>query len=165
METVLDRDQTILKFRELVQKLNDQIQDVRERINQNETTNKTVKEQTIAETIDFKQMFAESKAYTRAIDLQLRQIELQQTNEHVKFLTAYMPDTFMNRGSDHDAILVILLVSRIVFKSGIIVSQTRERFQPVNTIDKNTILQEHSIQQFAFRSRLLHHVHNLQVCI
>lgn len=162
-ETVLDRDQTILKFRELVQKLNDQMTEMRENVVQKDTKqNISVRDTTIADTIDFKQMFAESKAFTRAIDLQLRQIDLTQANEHVRMLSAYMPDTFMNRGGDHDAILVILLISRIVFKSGIIVSQARDRFPAVASLEKSSIVQGHSVQQFAFKSRLLYHVHNLQ---
>ncbi|CAO1413154.1 unnamed protein product [Diamesa hyperborea] len=159
LETVFDRDQTIVKFRGLVQRLNEQGQELREKMNQE--TKITAKD-IIAETIDFKQVFAESKAHTRAIDLQLRQIELTQVNEHIKYLLAYMPETFLARGSDHDSILVILLVSRIVFKAGIIVTQARERFSAVNTIERSSILQGHDVHQFAFRSRLLLHVHNLQ---
>lgn len=158
IETVLDRDQTITKFRELVQRLNEQAMDLREKLNQESSG----REHGLTETIDFKQVFAESKAHTRAIDLQLRQIELTQSNEHVKYLLAYMPEVFMARGGDHDAILVILLVSRIVFKAGIIVAQTRDRFAPVSLIDRNAIMQGHKVHQFAFRSRLLHHIHNLQ---
>lgn len=161
-ETILDRDQTILKFRELVQKLNEQMQELREKAATEPLKSTTSKDTSLSETIDFKQMFAESKAYTRAIDLQLRQIDLSQANEHVRLLTAYMPDTFMNRGGDHDAVLVILLVSRIVFKAGIIVGQARERFASVTSIDRQSIVQGHVVQQFAFKSRLLYHVHNLQ---
>lgn len=158
LETVLDRDQTIFKFRELVQKLNDQCQELREKVNsENKTTSKD-----ISETFDFKQVFAESKAHTRAIDLQLRQIELTQSNEHCKYLLAFMPENFLARGGDHDAILVILLVSRLVFKAGIIVSSARERFPPVATIDRNAVLQEHDVHRFSFRSRLLYHIHNMQ---
>lgn len=158
METILDRDQTIVKFRELVQKLNDQYAELRDRA----ATNEPIKQKAIAETIDFKQVFAESKAHTRAIDLQLRQIELKQSNEHVRLLTAFMPETFMTRGGDNDAVLVILLVSRIVFKAGIIVGQAKERFQNVDIIDRNAVVQGHAVQEFSFKSRLLHHVHNLQ---
>ncbi|XP_037036210.1 dynactin subunit 1 isoform X2 [Bradysia coprophila] len=157
-ETILDRDQTIVKFRELVQKLNDQNAELRDRA----ATNEPVKQNAIAEAIDFKQVFAESKAHTRAIDLQLRQIELKQSNEHVRLLTAFMPETFLARGSDNDAVLVILLVSRIVFKAGIIVGQAKERFQTVDIIDRNAVVQGHAVQEFSFKSRLLHHVHNLQ---
>lgn len=160
LETVLDRDQTIFKFRELVQRLNENAQELREKLNQ-ESQN-SGREHRLTETIDFKQVFAESKAHTRAIDLQLRQIELTQVNEHIKYLLAYMPETFMARGGDHDAILVILLVSRIVFKAGIIVTQARDRFGAVSLIDRNAIMQGHAVHQFAFRSRLLHHIHNLQ---
>jgi dynactin 1 len=158
LETVLDRDQTIMKFRELVQRLNEQTMNLRDKLNQESSG----KEHGLGETIDFKQVFAESKAHTRAIDLQLRQIELTQANEHVKYLLAYMPETFMARGGDHDAISVILLVSRIVFKAGIIVTQSRDRFAPVSLIDRNAITQGHAVHQFAFRSRLLHHIHSLQ---
>ncbi|KAG4072115.1 hypothetical protein HA402_015614 [Bradysia odoriphaga] len=143
METVLDHDQTIVKFRELVQKLNNQYAELRDRA----ATNEPVKQNAIAEAIDFKQVFAESKAYTRAIDLQLRQIELKQSNEHVRLLTAFVPETFLARGSDNDAVLVILLVSWIVFKVGIIVGQAKERFQTVDIIDRNAVVQGHAVQE------------------
>lgn len=159
VETIVDRDQTIIKFRELVQKLNDQMIEMRER---NETSTKPVKEN-IADTIDFKQMFAESKAFTRAIDLQLRQIEINQAQEHCRLLSAYMPETFLARGSDHDAVLVILLISRLVYKAGIIVSQTRERFPALTNVDRAAVIQGHDVNQFEFRSRLLYNMHNLQV--
>lgn len=168
LETILDRDQTILKFRELVQKLNDQIQAMNDHqlsateLDASAVANKQSHQEAMVDAIDFKKMFAESKAYTRAIDLQIRQIELGQSNEQVRLLTAYMPDTFMCRGSDHDAILVILLVARIVYKSEIIVNQARERFSPVELIDRNAVLQAHAVDQFVFKARLLYHVHNLQ---
>jgi dynactin 1 len=43
-------------------------------------------------------MFTESKAHTKAVDLELRRIDVQQSNQHVQYLAAYMPDTFMSRG-------------------------------------------------------------------
>lgn len=160
LETIVDRDQTIIKFRELVQKLNDQLMEMRER---NETSTKSSPKENIADTIDFKQMFAESKAFTRAIDLQLRQIEINEAQEHCRLLSAFMPETFLARGSDHDAILVLLLISRLVYKSGIIVNQTRERFPALTNLDRSAVVQGHEVNQFEFRSRLLYNVHNLQV--
>lgn len=160
LETVLDREQTIIKFRELVQKLNEQFQELREKVNQ-ETTNKNGTQE-MAEIIDYKQVLAESKAHTRAIDLQLRRIEMTQAQEYSKYLIAYMPDNFLARGGDHDAIQVILLVSRLVFKSGIIVGTARERFPQSTNVDRNAVLNAHEVHRFSFRSRLLHHIHNLQ---
>ncbi|XP_070497434.1 dynactin subunit 1 isoform X4 [Chironomus tepperi] len=160
LETVHDRDTTILKFRELVQRLNDQIQELRDKVNRESRMAES--DHKITETIDFKQIFTDAKAHTRAIDLQLRQIELTEVNEHIKYLLSFMPETFMARGGDHDAILVILLVSRIVFKAGIIVTQVRDRYGPVSLIDRNATMQGHAVHQFAFRSRLLYFIHNLQ---
>nr|XP_014088318.2 dynactin subunit 1 [Bactrocera oleae]XP_036216315.1 dynactin subunit 1 [Bactrocera oleae]XP_036216317.1 dynactin subunit 1 [Bactrocera oleae] len=167
IETIYDRDQTITKFRELVQKLNEQLLDLRDRTTNNDP--KSLQDPSgvkiASETIDYKQMFAESKAYTRAIDVQLRQIELTQATEHVQMLTAFMPESFMSRGGDHDSILVILLISRIVFKCGIVVSQTRERFPAVDNVTREAVFQGHSVQQYAFKCRLMHYIHNLQCAL
>ncbi|XP_013107248.1 dynactin subunit 1 [Stomoxys calcitrans] len=167
IETIYDRDQTITKFRELVQKLNDQLIDLRDKASAN-NEQKSLQDNQLkiaTESVDYKQMFAESKAYTRAIDVQLRQIELSQANEHVQMLTAFMPESFMSRGGDHDSILVILLISRLVFKCGIVISQTRERFPAVENVTKESIIQGHSVQQYAFKCRLMHYIHNLQCAL
>ncbi|XP_061401594.1 dynactin subunit 1 [Musca vetustissima] len=167
IETIYDRDQTITKFRELVQKLNDQLIDLRDKASAN-NDQKSLQDNQLkiaTESVDYKQMFAESKAYTRAIDVQLRQIELSQANEHVQMLTAFMPESFMSRGGDHDSILVILLISRLVFKCGIVISQTRERFPAVDNVTKESLTQGHSVQQFAFKCRLMHYIHNLQCAL
>ncbi|XP_005183529.1 dynactin subunit 1 [Musca domestica] len=167
IETIYDRDQTITKFRELVQKLNDQLIELRDKASAN-NEQKSLQDNQLkiaTESVDYKQMFAESKAYTRAIDVQLRQIELSQANEHVQMLTAFMPESFMSRGGDHDSILVILLISRLVFKCGIVISQTRERFPAVDNVTKESLTQGHSVQQFAFKCRLMHYIHNLQCAL
>lgn len=43
-------------------------------------------------------MFAETKAQARAIDLELRRMEVQQYHQHIQYLIAFMPDSFMARG-------------------------------------------------------------------
>lgn len=43
-------------------------------------------------------MFIETKAHSKAIDMELRQLEVAQANQHVAYLTQYMPDNFMTRG-------------------------------------------------------------------
>lgn len=94
LETLADREQTIGKFREVVQKLQEQCQDLQAQLEQ-ESARPVSK---LPEMLDFKKMFAESKAHTRAIDLELRRIEVQESNQHVQYLTAFMPDSFMSRG-------------------------------------------------------------------
>lgn len=43
-------------------------------------------------------MFAETKAHSRAIDLELRRMETEEAQHHIQYLLAYMPDTFMSLG-------------------------------------------------------------------
>lgn len=43
-------------------------------------------------------MFAETKAHSRAIDLELRRMETQEAQQHIQYLLAYMPDSFLSIG-------------------------------------------------------------------
>lgn len=94
-ETFADYETTISKFRDLVSTLQDTIRDMRSR--QAETELKSESTPTI-EVIDFKTKFAESKAYAKTIDMELRKLEVQQANRHVGLLQSFMGDNFMNRG-------------------------------------------------------------------
>ena len=52
------------------------------------------------------------------------------------------PDSFLSRGGDHEAVLALLLVPRILWKVSILHSQIKEKFvgQDQVTIDKNSLL-------------------------
>lgn len=43
-------------------------------------------------------------------------MEVQQANRHVSLLTAFMPDSFLRHGGDHDCVLVLLLIPRLICK-------------------------------------------------
>lgn len=94
METAADRELTISKFQELVHKLQDQSLELQQRLEKE--SSKPVS--ALSEILDFKKMFSEMKAHTKAIDLELRRVDVQQLQQHIKYLIAFMPDTFMNRG-------------------------------------------------------------------
>nr|CAD7256636.1 unnamed protein product [Timema shepardi] len=91
-------------------------------------------------------MFAETKAHTRAIDLELRRIDVQQSNQHVQYLAAYMPESFMARGD-------------------ILLSQVRDKFPEVERIDRAAIIRGHTVEQFTFKSRLSHFIYALQATL
>lgn len=55
----------------------------------------------LPEIMDFKKMFTETKAHIKAVDLELRRIDVQQLQQHIKYLTSYMPESFMNRGGKY----------------------------------------------------------------
>lgn len=61
---------------------------------------------------------AELCCVLQAIEMELRQMEVQQANRHVSLLTSFMPDSFLRHGGDHDCILVLLLIPRLICKVG-----------------------------------------------
>ncbi|KAL3270021.1 hypothetical protein HHI36_009077 [Cryptolaemus montrouzieri] len=161
LETIADRESTISKFRELVQKLRDQSLDLQDRLERE--TSKPVS--SLPEILDFKKMFSENKAHTKAIDLELRRVDIEQLQQHVKYLTSYMPESFMIRGGDYDAVLVLLLVSRLIHKTEILLGQVKDKFPPVDKVDRNGILKGHAIDQFAFRCRVVYYIYALQTIL
>lgn len=160
-EVIVDQDATIKKFRELVQKQQEQNLDLRHSLEKE--TNKPIG--TPSEIIDFKKMFTETKAHSKAIDMELRRLEVAQANQHVSYLTQYMPDNFMSRGGDHDAVLVLLLVARLIWKADIVVGGVRDKYPAPAVIDRNAILKSHSVEQYAFSSRLLQLLYTLQTML
>ncbi|XP_036372802.1 dynactin subunit 1 isoform X3 [Megalops cyprinoides] len=123
-ETVADYQQTIKKYRELTAHL----QEVnRELMSQQEATAEQ-QQQPPAEMFDFKIKFAETKAYAKAIEMELRKMEVGQANRQVSLLTSFMPDSFLRHGGDHDCILVLLLIPRLICKAELISKQAQEKF-------------------------------------
>ena len=61
-------------------------------------------------------MFTETKAHSKAIDLELRKLEVQQANQHVSYLTQYLPDNFMSRGGKYSIIKHCRINFYFVFK-------------------------------------------------
>ncbi|XP_063907732.1 dynactin subunit 1 isoform X2 [Zophobas morio] len=158
LETIADREATLGKFRELVQKLQEQSLQLQSKLETE--TNKPVS--ALPEIVDFTKMFNETKAHTKAIDLELRRVDIQQLQGHIRYLTAYMPDSFMNRGGDHDAVLVLLLIPRMIHKSEILLGQIKEKFAPIEKIDRAAILKGHKVEQFSFRCRASFYIYALQ---
>lgn len=165
-------------------KLQEQLQDLQGRLEAE--SNKPV---AIPEMLDFQKIFMETKAHKRAIDLELRQIDLNQRDQHVQFLTAFMPDSFMNRGGrcfivceikfffaslvilkkkffflgDHDAILLLLLMPRLLYKCDILLGQITDKFPRVEKITRVAVVKEDGVVQFACRCRLSYYLYSCEV--
>lgn len=163
LETIADRESTIVKFREVVQKLQEQSLSLQQRLEKE--SSKSGAATVLPEIIDFKKMFSETKAHTKAIDLELRRVDVEQLQQHIGLLKAFMPDTFLNRGGDYDALLVLLLVPRLIYKTDILLGQIRDKFPAVEKIDRQTIIKGHSIEQYAFRCRLSYYINAVQAIL
>ncbi|KAL0969547.1 hypothetical protein UPYG_G00228720 [Umbra pygmaea] len=123
-ETVADYQQTINKYRELTAHLTE----VNRELTSQQEASAEQQQQPPTEMFDFKIKFAETKAYAKAIEMELRKMEVSQANRHVSLLTSFMPDAFLRHAGDHDCILVLLLIPRLLFKAELISKQAQEKF-------------------------------------
>uniref|UniRef100_A0ABM5GL18 Dynactin subunit 1 n=1 Tax=Pogona vitticeps TaxID=103695 RepID=A0ABM5GL18_9SAUR len=160
-ETVADYQQTIKKYRELTAHL----QDVnRELMNQQEASVER-QQQPPPEMFDFKIKFAETKAHAKAIEMELRQMEVQQANRHVSLLTSFMPDSFLRHGGDHDGLLVLLLIPRLICKAELISKQAQEKFELNESCAERTGLRGAPGEQLSFAAGLVYSLSLLQATL
>uniref|UniRef100_A0A672LMP1 Dynactin subunit 1 n=1 Tax=Sinocyclocheilus grahami TaxID=75366 RepID=A0A672LMP1_SINGR len=159
-ETVADYQQTIQKYRELTAHL----QEVnRELMSQQEAS--TEQQQQPAEIFDFKIKFAEAKAYAKAIEMELRKMEVAQANRQVSLLISFMPDSFLKHGGDHDCILALLLIPRLICKAELISKQAQEKFELTDTCSQKAGMRGAVGEQTSFAAGLIYSLTLLQATL
>lgn len=159
-ETVADYQQTIKKYRDLTAHLQEVNRELR---NQQEATVEK-EQQPSPEMFDFKIKFAETKAHAKAIEMELRKMEVNQANRHVSLLTSFMPDSFLRHGGDHDCILVLLLIPRLICKAELISKQAQEKFELSETNEK-TGMRGAVGEQMSFAAGLVYSLSLLQATL
>lgn len=164
LETLADRELTITKFRELTHQLQEQCMQLQQRVQSTETSKfgGAGAEQQLAEILDFQKTFAETRAQTKAVDLELRRLEAEEARNHVKYLLSFMPPAFLARGGDHDAIQTLLLIPRMIQKTEILISQVRDKYRSIDKIDRTAVVKGHAVAQYTFRARLCSYMYALQ---
>ncbi|GAB1860176.1 Dynactin subunit 1 [Camponotus japonicus] len=167
LETLADRELTITKFRELTHQLQEQCLQLQQRVQSTESIKTNVRgaDQQLAEILDFQKTFAETRAQTKAVDLELRRLDADEARHHVRYLLSFMPPAFLARGGDHDAILTLLLIPRMTQKTEILISQVREKYRSIEKIDRASVVRGHSVAQYSFRSHLCSHMYALQTTL
>uniref|UniRef100_A0A4W4GT44 Dynactin subunit 1 n=1 Tax=Electrophorus electricus TaxID=8005 RepID=A0A4W4GT44_ELEEL len=160
-ETVADYQQTINKYRELTSHL----QDVNRELTSQQSATAEQLQQPPADLFDFKIKFAETKAYAKAIEMELRKMEVAQVNRHVSLLTSFMPDSFLRHGGDHDCILVLLLIPRLICKAELISKQAQEKFDLNGNVVERSDLRGPVGEQLSFASGLVYSLTLLQAIL
>ncbi|XP_061524550.1 dynactin subunit 1a isoform X1 [Phycodurus eques] len=160
-ETVADYQQTINKYRELTSRLQEANKELMTQ--QNESSEQV--HQPPTELFDFKIKFAETKAYAKAIEMELRKMEVAQLNREVSLLTSFMPDSFLRHGGDRDCILVLLLIPRIICKAELISKQAQEKFDLNGNLAQGTALKGPPGEQRSFASGLVYSLSLLQATL
>ncbi|KAM3590318.1 uncharacterized protein V6R79_007531 [Siganus canaliculatus] len=160
-ETVADYQQTISKYRDLTTRL----QEANRELTSQQNANAEQVQQPPAELFDFKIKFAETKAYAKAIEMELRKMEVAQSNRQVSLLTSFMPDSFLRHGGDHDCILVLLLIPRLICKAELISKQAQEKFDLNGDLAQLTGLRGPPGEQRSFASGLVYSLNLLQTTL
>ncbi|KAJ1078053.1 hypothetical protein K5549_011380 [Capra hircus] len=160
-ETVADYQQTIRKYRQLTAHL----QDVNRVLTNQQEASVERQQQPPPETFDFKIKFAETKAHAKAIEMELRQMEVVQANRHMGLLTAFMPDSFLRPGGDHDCVLVLLLMPRLICKAELIRKQAQEKFELSESCSERPGLRGAAGEQLSFAAGLVYSLSLLQATL
>ncbi len=128
-EAVNDHEGTIKKFRSVVAALREENHLLRASQEQDlSRVAKAVDVQAQLENIEFKTRLLDRKDLGRAIDMELRQLDVDQCYRYAAYLGRFFPESFFARGADHDAIAVLLFVPRLFAKCSIIERQVLEKF-------------------------------------
>ncbi|KAJ3585634.1 hypothetical protein NHX12_014353 [Muraenolepis orangiensis] len=143
-ETLADYQQTINKYRELTASL----QETNRELTNAQSTSAEQVQQAPAELFDFKIKFAETKAYAK-----------------VSLLTSFMPDSFLRHGGDHDCILVLLLIPRLICKAELISKQAQEKFDLNGNTLKGPEMRGPPGEQLSFASGLVYSLGLLQATL
>ncbi|XP_057197670.1 dynactin subunit 1 isoform X2 [Triplophysa rosa] len=158
-ETVADYQQTIQKYRELTAHLQEVNRDL---MSQQEAS---TEQQQPAEIFDFKIKFAETKAYAKAIEMELRKMEVAQSNRQVSLLISFMPESFLKHGGDNDCILALLLVPRLICKAEMISKQAQEKFDLTETCSQKAGMRGAVGEQLSFAAGLIYSLTLLQATL
>ncbi|XP_063042808.1 dynactin subunit 1a [Engraulis encrasicolus] len=160
-ETLADYQHTINKYRELTT----QLQEVNRDLTSQQSASAEQPQQPPAELFDFKIKFAETKAYAKAIEMELRKMEVGQANRQVSLLTSFMPDSFLRHGGDHDCILVLLLIPRLICKAELISKQAVEKFDLNGNLQERPGMKGSTGEQLSFASGLVYSLSLLQATL
>nr|NP_649124.1 Dctn1-related, isoform C [Drosophila melanogaster]NP_730426.1 Dctn1-related, isoform B [Drosophila melanogaster]AOQ14418.1 CG9279-PB [synthetic construct]AAF49148.2 Dctn1-related, isoform B [Drosophila melanogaster]AAF49149.1 Dctn1-related, isoform C [Drosophila melanogaster]AAO41474.1 GH09006p [Drosophila melanogaster] len=169
MESLYDRDVTIMKFRDLVRQLQEQLQlraDGTLSIEDFSSANESQQEDGSNQSqTDYQHIFSVSKAYGRALEQQIKTVELRLQRQHLEHVLAFVPEQFLLRGGEHDVVLVMLLLERMNEKLTIVCQAINEKFPTACEFGRDAIFEGYSVQRYIFRSQCLYLLKSLQLVL
>lgn len=126
-ETIEDLEYTIARFRELVTNMQSDLEDMRasQQITETEANDLTSRSRAMLD-LNMRLQVSASKAQVKAIDLELRRMEAQESAEHLSIVQLFLPEGFNNI---RNSVLALLLFKRIGFKASLMNGFIKERVQ------------------------------------
>ncbi len=69
-------------------------------------------------------------------------------------LTLFLPEQFLKRGSDHDCILVILLIHRLISKCDLLINEIAKKFERIDQLNIDDVTKSHRAEEWSFACKL-----------
>ncbi|KAF7259485.1 hypothetical protein EG68_03150 [Paragonimus skrjabini miyazakii] len=137
-ETIADYEKTLSKFRDLVTDLQAQNSELRRSLADGKRQHEVqLQQQVIPHATEALTgtppnagfgLVSQAQTMAKMIEGDLRRLEAEQSNAHVARLTAFLPDSFLRRGGDYDALLTVLLIDRMAAKTDLLATHITERY-------------------------------------
>lgn len=126
-ETIEDLEYTVARFRELVTNMQSDLEDMRasQQITETEANDLSSRSRAMMD-LNMRLQVSATKAQVKAIDLELRRMEAQESAEHLAIVQLFLPEEFNN---NRDSVLALLRFKRIGFKASLMHGFIKERVQ------------------------------------
>ncbi|KHO01948.1 DYNACTIN ro-3 [Metarhizium album ARSEF 1941] len=120
-----DRAHTILRFRELVESLQADLDDMRasQAVTEGESEKLNDGSRAMMD-LNMKLQISVAKAQVKTIDLELRHLDAQEAEQHLEIVKLFLPDTYQE---DRDSVLALLRFRRLAFKANLVNGLIKER--------------------------------------
>ncbi|ORY52257.1 hypothetical protein LY90DRAFT_670525, partial [Neocallimastix californiae] len=129
-ETIKDYENTIYQFRTLVKNLQNDLNDIRNKEAFQQIKNEDLSSQTQNMiSLNLQLQNSVMKAQSKAVELELKKLDLNQSTDHLSLIMSYLPESFYT--NEHDSILTVLMFKRLSFKADII----RRHFDESNQLN------------------------------
>ncbi|KAI9468505.1 MAG: dynein associated protein-domain-containing protein [Benjaminiella poitrasii] len=126
-EMIADYEATIQQFRELVTLLQNDLQALRRKEQENASEKMTLSSQSQEMmSLNLQLQNTVIKVQAKQIDIELRKLETAQANDRLAMIQPYLPDSFFK--TENDAISCLLLFKRMDYKSTLIVKHLDQSY-------------------------------------
>lgn len=141
-ETNADYEATIQQFRELVTNLQNDLEQLRQQEQTQQSERHSLSSQSQAMmSLNMQLQSTVMKAHAKAVDLELRKLDAAQANDRLTYVQPYLPDSFFK--TENDPISCLLLFKRLAFKSELIIKQLDQNHpiseKLMDTINENLV--------------------------
>ncbi|KAI8061430.1 dynein associated protein-domain-containing protein [Gongronella butleri] len=135
-EASVDYEATIQQFRELVLHLQNDLEKLRQKENQQSQQPDLSSQSQAMMSLNLQLQSTVMKAQAKTIDLELRKLDAMQATDKLVYIQPYLPDAFFK--TENDAISGFLLFKRLVFKSELIIKHL-DQVHPISEMIMDTI--------------------------